>query len=403
MVFFSIKLVAEYCPTPKPRKFVKSNTVEPVLSGIPKRKAPFPLSEDQRLSQANTPELVTFEQSVANSIKSLDDVLNNSLLTETELTLENENNNQDNNLSENNVESNSPKRSNLPQDTKFTKQENKHPEIKKVEKIEQTERNQNATNSENLENENLNQNHNIYELRDNKQNENNWETLAIKSSNEIDNKNSSCKIISTIPKCDHLDCIDSEDLEISNQYSNNGTVNKSENDNSQLIEKIESEKYTVDLGDNKKTWKSPDNEHEVHKRTKIFRSQSELSNFEINTPERIGKHLTSHADDFLCTFNTNLSGNISNLSPSPSSSSTTITTTITNNFDKTENFSTQHNKEKFELKHSDKDFNCQRILEKLKEDVEQVKQLTHNTGACLAAFTNNLFLFYLHFHLRINQ
>ncbi|XP_043466011.1 myb-like protein P isoform X2 [Leptopilina heterotoma] len=373
-----VKRVAEYCPTPKPRKLVKSNTVEPVLSGIPKRKAPSPLSEDQRLSQANSPELVTFEQSVANSIKSLDDVLNNSLLTDTELTLENENNNQDNNF-----ENNSPKPVNLPQDTEFPKQENKHPEIKKIEKLdkkekkEQTEENQNVPNSENLENEKLNQNVNSYESRDNEQTENNWETPAIKSSNEIDNKKRSCKIISTIPKCDHLDCIDSDDLEISNQYSNNDTVNKSENDNSQLIEKIESEKYAVDLEDNKKTWKSPDNEHEIHKRTKIFRSQSELSNFEINTPERIGRHLTSHAEDFLCAFNTNLSANISNLSSPPSSSSTTIT----NNFDKTENFSTQHNKEELELRHSDKDFNCQRILEKLKEDVEQVKQLTHNTDS----------------------
>ncbi|XP_051171957.1 MATH and LRR domain-containing protein PFE0570w isoform X3 [Leptopilina boulardi] len=361
-----VKRVAEYCPTPKPRKLIKSNTIEPVLSGIPKRKAPTsPLSEEHQrfLSQTNSPELVAFEQSVANSIKSLDDVLNNSLLTETELLLENEKNDQDH--TENN---NSLKK----QNSLINSESSDEIKEQKSDKINILELEKNQTS------ELLNQNDdNIYESKDKN-------IITIKSTtivncethvNDSDLKRRSCKIISTIPKCDHFDCIDlnDQDLEISNHYSNNDTVNKSQTDKTGLIEKTEREKYAVDLDDdddNRKTWKSFDNEQQIHKRTKIFRSQSELSNFEINTPERIGRHLTSHAEDFKCALNTNFSNNITDLS-SPTS----------NNFNKTEgeNNST-HKTEELRFQFSDKDLDCQRILEKLKEDVKQV-QLSQNTDS----------------------
>lgn len=379
--FFFIKLVAEYVPTPKPRKLVKSTTVEPVLFGIPKRKAPSPLSEDRRLSPVNSAELVVSEQSVANILKSLDEVLNDSSKISSE------------EIDQNFNLDNPPK--NIPIDIEKSNFENeKSLETEKVSKqnepdknkSNQDESNKNKPNHENEPN-NLttkkpNKLEDISESKDNdviktnlfsEQTTVNWETPVTKS-NEIDFKERSCKIISTIPKCDHFDCIDisAEDLEISNHYSNNDFVNKSETDKSELIEKTEREMYTnVDL-DDKKTWRSLDNERQINKRVKIFRSQSELSNFEINTPERPGRHLTSHAEDFMCALNTNLSANITDLSATSS------------RFDKSEEekFSiVKKEEEETQFQFSDNDLDCQRILEKLREDVKLL-QLSQKSGAC---------------------
>ncbi|XP_023288910.1 protein cordon-bleu [Orussus abietinus] len=131
-------------------------------------------------------------------------------------------------------------------------------------------------------------------------------------------KRRSCAVISTIPKCDHL-VPRKEKLEISKAigiaatttFKKSNTVHPStEEDANQSSDcnKTSLTEKEIELGSEnllipQKAEKSP-------KRTNIFRSQSELNNFELSSSERHGRHLTSHAEDFVCAFNTNLSSNI---------------------------------------------------------------------------------------------
>ena len=374
VVFVFIKSVGEYLPTPRPRTLVGSAIVVPVLSRLPKRKAPSPLPEDQHLSQT----VFKFE-------KSLDQVSQNSITPEPKMPSEKP---LDNSIETHDLELVSSTEN---QETEKVEPE-KSSEFKKVDILEL----QTNTQVENPHNEILCKDNNVHESGDNNFGEvittNSFDklngeqipvinsTTPVKESNDSDLRRRSCKIISTIPKCDHFEGIrlGSDDYEISNQYSNY-SINKSQEENIDLTKKFEREESDGKPEENLKTWKSLDQEKQVCKRAKIFRSQSELSNFEINTPERHGRHLTSHAEDFMCALNTNLSTNIPDLSATSSRS------------DKTgaEKFSTGQ-KEKSEFQFTDSNVDCQRISVELKDSTKKV-EVSRNSGAC-RCFTNTIFV-----------
>ncbi|XP_043288845.1 cordon-bleu protein-like 1 isoform X2 [Venturia canescens] len=105
--------------------------------------------------------------------------------------------------------------------------------------------------------------------------------------------NSSCAIISTIPKCSHL----AENVE--------SNVEVDDKKNSAPIMKTDDE-----------VEKNPDiakTKHPVTKKRKVFRSQSALDDFEMNQFERPVRHLSSHTEDFNCALNPNVSRSIVNL------------------------------------------------------------------------------------------
>lgn len=363
VVFVSIKPVGELRPVPKPRKFVGSTTVVPVFPRLPKRKAPSPLPEDQRLSQT-----------VFNFEKSLDRVSQNSFTPETRVPTKKQ---LDNSIETQDLE--------LVTSTEKQKTEKVESEKSSESKRIDIPELQTNTQVENLPSEILCKDSNVYESEDNEfcevittdsfaeQIPDVNSTTCLEESNDSDSRRRSCKIISTIPKCDHFDGIGlgSEDYETDNQYSND-SLNKSVEENIFSEQELEEDESDGTSEENLKTWKL-DPDKQIHKRGKIFRSQSELSNFEINTPERHGRHLTSHAEDLMCALNTRLSTNIPDLSVTSSRS------------DKTgaDKFSTGK-KDESKFQFSDSNVDCQRISVELKDEVSR------KSGAC-RCFTNTNF------------
>ncbi|XP_033223405.1 uncharacterized protein LOC117177051 isoform X2 [Belonocnema kinseyi] len=345
-----VKRVEEHRPVPKPRKIVASTTLVPVLPRLPKRKAPSPLPQDQRLSQT-----------VFNFDKSLNQVSRNSLTCETRVPTEKQLN-----------ISIEVRDSELVTSTEKQKTGKAEPEKPSGSKKIDIPKLQTNTQVETLPSELLCKDNNVHESENNEfrkvitsdslgeQIPDVNSTTCAKESHVSDSRRRSCQIISTIPKCDHFDGIglESEDYKVDNQCSKKA-LNKSVEKNIVSNQVLEGDESDGTSEENLNSCKS-DQEKEIRKRGKIFRSQSELSHFEINTPERHGRHLTSRAENFMCALNPRLSTNIPDLSATSSGS------------DKTgaDKFSTGKKEEsKFQFSKSSVD--CQRISVDLKDEVSR--------------------------------
>lgn len=103
--------------------------------------------------------------------------------------------------------------------------------------------------------------------------------------------NLSCAIISTIPKCAHL----SPNIE--------ATVELDAEKKSAHVEKNTEQEKAETVKTN----------HPITRKRNIFRSQSALEDFEINSLEKPVRHLSSHTQDFNCALNPNFSRSIVNL------------------------------------------------------------------------------------------
>ncbi|XP_015172535.1 PREDICTED: MATH and LRR domain-containing protein PFE0570w-like isoform X2 [Polistes dominula] len=123
-------------------------------------------------------------------------------------------------------------------------------------------------------------------------------TKHAKSMNDLYNvDNKSCKVISMIPKCNHL---------ISSRKKSSSC--------SRLVEKNDektSEKDDNDFDDFSIT-KDDDNEEifedisKSSKRPKVYRSPSEVNDFQIDTLKKKRRHFTSQSNDFMFALNLNL-------------------------------------------------------------------------------------------------
>ncbi|XP_076233111.1 uncharacterized protein LOC143178378 isoform X2 [Calliopsis andreniformis] len=125
----------------------------------------------------------------------------------------------------------------------------------------------------------------IDEIRNKNQN------ITSSTTDNSDQEKKFCAIISTVPKCEHLDVLTENKHLLSTVEKNKPTQGK------------ENMRNKADINDMRVQNKDP-------KRTKIARTASKSNDFEINMLEKQKRHLTSHGEDITFALNLNVASNV---------------------------------------------------------------------------------------------